>query len=316
MAIRTKDYSDTYLYNKGKYESKIFEFIMHCDFIKNTDPIIQEIADDMKRLKVGALLIKVLKSPNTHICVSGMAMPRAFKSFVAKDVRGSSKTKKVLYIDLTGTITKEGNAYTYRRADLNIIASYLMAGLNAMIYYAEPGKIVNHSNLTDSGCRAFSSLIYYIVDYLRLSSDIKTKGRILYYSSKYYLLNILNKDMAASVDNEAMKIAKISEQEKNIVDMILEQVDDPYKDVTTLAKSISAITRSESFTLDVLVDKWMYHLGVGTQFGLELYPAFANMLIYAYMGAYLNHQKTIEKCVGQPMVEFVSTIIAIGGTLV
>ena len=36
----TKDYSDTYLYNKGNYENKIFNFIMHSEFIKNDDEII------------------------------------------------------------------------------------------------------------------------------------------------------------------------------------------------------------------------------------------------------------------------------------
>ena len=313
--VETKDYSDTYLYNKGNYENKIFDFIMHCEFIKTDDPIIQEIADDLKRLKIGALLNKVLKSPNTHICISGLAMPRAFKSFVAKDVRGSSKTKKVLYIDLTGIITKEGNTYNYRRGDLSIIASYLMAGMNAMIYYAAPDKIVKNSTIMEDGCKCFSSLIYYIVDYLRLSGDLKTKGKIIYYASKYYLLNILDKDMSESIDNRAVKLAKITEQEKNVIDMMLEQIDDPYKDITTLAKSISILTRSESFTLDVLVDKWMYHIGVGTQFALEMYPAFANVFIYAYIGAYLNHQKTIEKCVGRPMVTFVDAIIGIGGSL-
>lgn len=311
----TKDYSDTYIYNKGKYESKIFEFMMHCEFIDKTNPAIQEISDDLKRQRSGSYLNKVLMSPNTKICINNEAMPRAFKVFVAKDVRGADKTKKVLYIDLTGIIMKEGNTLTYRRNDIGIITSYLLAGMNAMIYYANPSKILNNNSINEDGCKCFSSLVYYLIDYLRLSGDIKIKGRIIYFASKYYMLNILNKDMSDSVENRALRLAGISEQEANVIDMALANVEDPYKNIDTFVKGLSAITRSDRLTLDVFIDKWMYHIGVGTQFGLEVYPAFAAILIYAYVGAYLNHQKTIEKCVGKPMISFVTSIIGIGSEL-
>ena len=312
----TKDYSDTYLYNKGNYENKIFNFIMHSEFIKNDDEIIKEISNDLKRLRSGSYLVKVLTSPNTHICIGGEALPRAFKQFVAKDIRGQNKNKKVLYIDLTGLITKEGNSYKYRRGDLNIIASYLLGGMISMIYFVSPDKLINNNSILEDGCKCFSSLVYYIIDYLRLSSDIKVKGRIIYLASKYYMLNILNKEMSDSIENRALKIAKISEQESNVINMMIEQVDDPYHDISTFVKCLSIITRSDRLTLDVFVDKWMYHIGVGTQFALEVFPAFANVFLYAYMGAYLNHQKTIEKCVGKPMISFVNILIGIGGAII
>lgn len=311
---KTKDYSDTYLYNKGNYEKKLFDFIMHSEFIKNDNEVIKEIADDLKRLRSGSYLVKVLTSPNTHICIGGEAMPRAFKQFVAKDIRGQKKDKKVLYVDLTGLITKDGNTYKYRRADLNIIASYLMGGMMAMIYFAAPDKIINNNSVLEGGGKCFSSLVYYIIDYLRLSSDIKVKGRVVYVACKYYMLNILNKEMTESIENRALKLSKISEQEANVVNMMIEE--DSYKDISTFVKALAAITRSERLTLDVFVDKWMYHIGVGTQFSLEMFPAFANVFLYAYMGAYLNHQKTIEKCVGKPMVAFVNTLLGIGGAII
>ena len=314
--IITKDYSDTYLYNKGNYESRIFDFIMHCEFVSSDNEVIKEIADDLKRLKAGSYLSKVLTSPNTHICISGEALPRAFKQFVAKDIRGQNKDKRVLYIDLTALITKDGNTYKYRRGDLSIIASYLLGGMCAMIYYADPAKIINNNIILEEGCKCFSSLIYYIIDYLRLSGDIKVKGRVVYLACKYYMLNILNKEMADSIENRALKISKISEQEASVINMMIENVDNPFKDITTFVKCLSIITRSDRFTVDVLVDKWMYHIGVGTQFALEMFPAFANVFLYSYMGAYLNHQKTIEKCVGTSMVSFVNTIIGIGGNLI
>ena len=48
----------------------------------------------------------------------------------------------------------------------------------------------------------------------------------------------------------------------------------------------------------------------------ELKPisgTFANMLIYAYVGAYLNNQKQIEKFVGKDMVDFTNALFRVGG---
>lgn len=317
MKTNVKDYSDTFLYNKGSYEKGLFDFMMHCEIIDKNKPVIEDIISDLKRQKSGTYLVKVLTSPNTKICISNKALPRAFKSFVAKDVRGTNKNNKVLWIDLTGIIMKEGNTYSYRSNDIGLIVSYLTAGLNAMVYYKIPDKILNNSSITESGCKCFTSLIYYIIDYLRLSGDPAIKSKIIYFASMYYQINILCKDAGtSSVLNRALKLSGLSENAASMVDLVLEGVKEPYKDINTFVKGLAAITKSTTLTIDVFIDKWMYHIGVGTQFGLELYPAFANIMIYAYVGSYLNHQKTIEKCIGRPMVDFVNDVIAIGSELV
>ena len=314
-SIKVKDYSDTFLYSKGNYGKNLFDFIMHATFISASDPVIKDMVSDLNRQRSGSYLSKVLTSPNTHICIAGTAMPRAFKVFVAKDLRGANKDKKVLYIDLTGILTKDGSSYKYRGADLSIITSYLLAGLNAMVYHKNPGKILNSNSITESGCKCFSSLVYYIIDYMRLASDPSVKSKVIYLSTKYYQLNILNKEYADSIENRALKLADISEQKANVINMSIESIKEPYKDINNFVKALSVALRADKFTIDAFVDKWMYHIGVGTQFGLELYPAFANILLYAYIGAYLNHQKTIEKCVGRPMVDFATSIIAIGSEI-
>ena len=56
----------------------------------------------------------------------------------------------------------------------------------------------------------------------------------------------------------------------------------------------------------------MFVYGTGTVFALELLPSFSNMLTDAYIGAYINNQKTIEKIAGTGMVEFTKTILTIG----
>ena len=56
--------------------------------------------------------------------------------------------------------------------------------------------------------------------------------------------------------------------------------------------------------------------GTGTVFALEIFPAFASMLTDAYVGAYLNNQKTIEKITNTSMIEFTKTLLSIGAELV
>ena len=56
----------------------------------------------------------------------------------------------------------------------------------------------------------------------------------------------------------------------------------------------------------------MYIYGIGTAFALEFFPAFSAMLTDAYVGCYINNQKTIEKIVGRDMTEYTKTILRIG----
>ena len=68
--------------------------------------------------------------------------------------------------------------------------------------------------------------------------------------------------------------------------------------------------------VDNVVEKWIYLYGINTLFGLEYYPALSAMLTDAYVGSYINNQKTIEKVVGNTLVSYSKNIIARGGDLV
>ena len=69
--------------------------------------------------------------------------------------------------------------------------------------------------------------------------------------------------------------------------------------------------------LDNFVEKWIFLYKTGTQFALELFPAFATMMTNAFHGAYINNQKTIEKVTnnGKDMVAFSRTILQIGSEM-
>ena len=76
---------------------------------------------------------------------------------------------------------------------------------------------------------------------------------------------------------------------------------------------LSDVLKVGTLTIDMVIEKWMYLFGVSTVFALELFPSFAQMLTDAYIGAYINNQKTIEKVCGGEMVAFTKALLEIGG---
>jgi hypothetical protein len=310
---KIKNYSDCYLYSKGNYDKKLFEFLMHCEYVDKTDESFSDLESDIRKRQVTSSLSKVLESSQTRLCIGEESLPRAFKVFVAKDIKGDKSLKA--FIDVTGIIKKDNGRYVYSSNDIDILISYLIGAMNAKIYYTEPSRLTNRNSLVEDGIKCFSGLFYYIIDYLRINSIDNARAKCLYLAAKYYQICLLGKEESESVENKALKISGLSEKEAQLINIYLENISEPYKNIDTFIKAIAVVLKTNSLTLDVFIDKWMFLYGVGSQFATELYPAFANMIIYAYVGAYLNNQKTIEKVIGRPMVDFVNELFKVGSEL-
>lgn len=314
--VHQKNFSDTYIYGYGNYEKELVEFVVMGTYLDKNNEGFKDLVADVKRQRISESLAKVLESNNTILVVGAKPMPRAFKAFVAKDMKGD-KTSLKLYIDMTSLIDISGAKYEYKASHINVIISYLLSGMNSMIYYVQPSSIVNNSTILKYGCTCFASMVYYIIDYLRLSADANTRGRIMYLAAMYFQVNLLGKDEnQSSVDSWALKTGGISSTDADMIMMRIRETKQPYANISTFIKALAEYLKAPKLTVDVFLDKWMYTFGSGTQFGLELYPSYAQILIYAYVGAYLNNQKTIEKIVGKPMVEFVTEVIKIGSKLI
>lgn len=311
---KVKNYADTFLYNKGNYEKKLFEFLMRAEYVDKEDPSFEDIKFDVKKRQVTTSLIKVLESNKVILCIGEEAMPRAFKVFVAKDIRGDKSLKA--FIDVTGIIKKDNGRYVCPSNNIDILISYILSAMNAVIYYSDPSRLTNRSALVEEGIKCFSSMVYYIVDYLRINSIDNAKAKVTYLASKYYQLCILAKEDSESIENKALKISGLSEREAQLVNIYLEGQLNPYANIDTFVRALKEVLKAPTLTTDIFVEKWMWLYGTGTQFGIELYPAFATILINAYVGAYLNNQKTIEKVVGKPMVDFVNELFKVGSELV
>ena len=77
-------------------------------------------------------------------------------------------------------------------------------------------------------------------------------------------------------------------------------------------ETLSDSLRIGKLTIDTFLEKWLYLFGTGTQFALEMYPSFSAMITNAYVGCYLNNQKTIEKILGRHIIPFTLCILKVG----
>jgi len=123
------------------------------------------------------------------------------------------------------------------------------------------------------------------------------------------LKTVLNKDLSDSHYKICKDISGLSDREIEILNIKFEN--ENYTNIKTFIHGISDLCVNDKITLDVIVNKWIYLYGQGTQFALELFPAFANMITNAYNGQFLNNQPAIEKQCGTHMVNFSKGVLNI-----
>lgn len=308
-----KTYSNTYLYRKyEEYDKKLFDFIMSSDRINPNSPEFEDIIYDIKRQNINDYILKAVKSDNIVLCVNntGKSLPKAFKVFVAKDVRQDRKRK--VFIDLSDCIALKNGKYATN--NINWIISYLINAVTSYIYNIDERRLVNNSSIIIDGGTAFVKCFSYVIDRIYKISTIQSlRHKVEYCAGLYYQINILGKDMSANftqIKVAAMKMINISKTDANVVDISLDE--NAFDDIDTFIKNIARIFNFNDLKLDSVIAMWMRAFGTGTVFGIEYFPAFAMMMSNTYVGGYIDQQTTIEKVTGDSMVSFVRALFKIG----
>jgi hypothetical protein len=310
-----KTYAGTYLYSKySEYETKIINFIMTGEDIDKESSDFEDIVYDIKKRQVSNSLVKVLMSKKIHLIQNATPMDKAFKVFCAKDIK-EPKNGYVVYIDVSNIIDKS-NSGKYECNKPDILVAYLVDAMQTLIYYTDERRLVNNSKIISTGATAFSALYTHIVDYVaHISAMPDVKAKCKYLAAVYYMANILGKDpISEQTINVAKKIADISEREADIIHISYKK--ESFLNIKFFTDLVADVLHLPKLTCDIVVEKWMWVYGTGTVFSLELLPAFSNMITDAYVGCYINNQKTIEKIAGRSMVDFTKTILAIGADAV
>lgn len=306
--IIPKDFSNSYLYSMTpSIEKKIFEFIMEAEEIDKDSEAFSDLRSDLKRRQVTNSLIKVVDSKNIILMISKNPLPKAFKVFCATDVKGDNKKK--IFVDCSEIVRFKDGIYKCR--DIDIFVAYMVSAMTSRIYYVDPMRIVTNAGIINKGASIFSSLFTHVIDYLdKISIVPSTKAKCIYLSSLYYITNILGLEINDNRKAICRKISGISEREEDVISI---QLDDEWNlNIKFFIREVSKILRLNKLTLEVFVEKWILLYGTGTHFALELFPSFSSMVTDAYVGCYINNQKTIEKIINRDLVEFSNTIFKIG----
>lgn len=308
-----KKFNETYLYKKApEYEKSVYELILKGERIDKTNETFNDIKYEVKRKNVDSTLSKLLDSNRIVLIIPKKPMPKSFKVVTAKDIRNDKKLK--VFIDCFALIQPDGDGYKFINNGIavDIFISYLVAARTAFICEVKPNLLLTNTRLLQSGTKTFAALVNYVVDYIgKININTEVRNKSLYLASVYYQVNLLGRDVnSKSVRSVAIKTAGISETQANIIELDFEK--DSFDNIENFVKLLKESLHIKGLTVDSFIEKWMFVYGTSTVFATELFPYFAQMISDAYIGAYINNQKTIEKVAKQNMVEFTKTLIDIG----
>ena len=310
MKAAIKNYNMSFLYGKADYGNALFEYIIKSERIDKSVPGFDNIRYLIKRNQTTSCLGRLLDKNSIVLMLPAKPMYRSFKVLAAKDVKEDKQTK--VFIDVSEIIKFRNGEYEIKNTDVEKLVSLLACALNTLIYHTDPTIITNNTQLISTSTEAFAKLATNIIDYMRIGGVDNIRGKMLYMSAMYYQIGILMKENTPSVKQKAIKISKLSTREADIMDVMVPEAS--YTNIETFISAVANVLRVEgSLKVDNFVDKWIFLYGSGTQFATEIYTAFANLLINAYVGAYLNNQKQIEKIAGRSMVEYCNTLFKVGG---
>lgn len=275
---------------------------------KNTDEFIEDVALEVKRSKAPPYLLKILNSKNTQLIYpENEPLPKAIRVFVAKDIVKKKNATYTAFIDVTNCVTTNLTNKRYN-VKTNLLLAYLIDAKINMMYYGIPGVFAKSANNVVLQARAFAKLFTHCIDYLGNISVIpENREKAMYLASKYYLNNILGIDSEEKVEGVAAKASNLTPTQKSTFGILTDN-----KDLGSIAGLVEAnkdLFHLKNLTLSVLLEKWMYLYGSPTFLALEFLPSFLCMITDAYMGVFLNNQKTIEKILGKDLVELGKSLI-------
>ena len=305
-----KNYNAAHIYNLYNYSELIMKAITTGERVDSRSEKFENVAFAVKQRQTTSVLVDVLKSQNIILLKLPKALPKAFSVFAAKDLKKDSKMK--VFIDITDTISEKDGFYTAKNID--IFVAQLVAAMTYRIYYADPKRITTNQSLVLHSTQAFTDLFCYVLDYLRISGYKENRERIRFLVATYYLVGMMWKDASQSTMNTAMKVAGIDKRQADIADMFLTEPEQQLKDIDAFIKFISKSFKLNDLTTELFLDKFVYLVGTGSHFGLEIVPAFLKIITDAFSGAYIVRQNTLEKILGKQIVEVTQDIFTIGTT--
>lgn len=299
---QVKKYTDTYIYNKfSAYNQQLLAAITKAERIdKNTEGFMEDVVLEVKRSKAPAYLLKVLTSSNCVLLYPKEPLPRMFKVFCAKDPKGGGKIKT--FIDCTGVLNYNDSTRRYKTHVDVLIANLVEAKVN-MVYFMIPRAYITKSAYMITATRIYAKLLTHLIDYVGNISVIPgNREKMMYYAAKFFLYAVLQvSDDEERINDLASRAVDVKGTEAKVFD-IMADLEDNFSSVPAFLLYIQKIFKLDKLTMSLFIEKWMFLYGPSTVLGIEFLPAFISMITNAYLGVFLNNQKSIEKIASKDMI--------------
>ena len=317
--IEQKTFSDSYVYNYDKNANgrpitkeinrKLIEYVTSAERIDKNSEAFQGIKQEVKRQQSFTLLYSVLMRDDVVLMINNVELPRAFKVFEAIDLKEVGKKRKV-FIDAT-KLLELSNGY-YKCNNIFQFITYLTESVTYLLYRNEPISLLNNSNITIAATECYIGCFSFILDYLRIIGYSESRSKIQYLAGLFFQYNLMGKELNNYTKNVAAKIAKISSQEIKQYELYYEP--ENFTNIDTFISMIADTFKLKGLTTEVFITRWIFHFGRGTEYGIDLFTSFCNMINAAYCGAYIVNQKQIEKSCGSSMVKLTTEIMSVGSS--
>lgn len=303
--FKKKTFANSYLFNfdQGTYNKihkDLADFIIKSKRIDKNSEAFKGIVEETKRFQNTSVLYSVLLSNNVIFCINSKELSAPFKVFEANNVRDNDGYK--IFIDCTGLIKEVNGYYVCRKID--VFFTYLYEAMNLLLYSTDPVRYLSNSQVTMAAAEAYVALFNYVIDYKRIIGYAQNKQKISYLIALFFIHNMMGKEIDTYAKNVACKIARLSANETRAFELYY--ADDSFDNIDKFIKMLANTFKLKGLTTEVFVGQWIYSFGKGTEYAVELFTSFTNMLVATYCGAYVVHQKTIEKCCGSSMISFVN----------
>ena len=316
-----KTYSDSYIFNYDKNSSgksiakeinrKLIEYITTADRIEDKKSLaFSGIREDIKRQQTSSLIYSTLMRDDVVLCINTIELPRAFKVFEATDLKEGRNRKRV-FIDITGLVKMENGYFVCK--DIFKLITYLTCAVTYLLYRNDPIKFLNNSNVTINATECYVNCFTFVLDYLRLIGYSASKFKIKYLAGLFFLHTMMGKDLDNYTKNVSAKIAGIGPNEIKAYELYYDKED--LENIDTFISMLVTNFKLEGLSTEVFISRWIYHFQRGTEYAIDLFTSFVNMILSAYCGVYIVNQKQIEKCCDRAMVKLATSILEAGANL-
>lgn len=309
---KPKLYSECFLFNSGVYETKLLAYIKHSEELDKSTDKFYYVLNSFKH-SYPKWLYKFVASDRCVFFIPNKNFPvvKAFNAFAITKGKNKNQHLAIINAHLLDVHLKS-NAYVLNSNTESAMMGYSVSAATHYTYLMKPTVYTANSKIVVNGGEAFARLVNHILHYLyKINSITALKEKVNLFSKIYFYRNLMRFDM-----EKALKLAK---KDTTVTDheIALLNADEPeaYENIDVFINNVLAkLPGLEKLTTAIFLEKWISLYGVGTEFAMEILPAFLTLFTNLYVSAYTCNINLIQTVTGK-VNSIGHEVMSIGGKI-